>query len=133
MKHFYLKFNHGVEIGARLAYIGHYKRTKDPNILAIANDELKHQIALGLLLKILGEKPSGVIDGFFYVVGSSISFLCKFLPKPLLNFVASSMEVFAIFSYKRLAKQYVNHNITFLNMAKRELEHKAYFKGVSIG
>lgn len=27
MNHFMLKFNHGVEIGARLAYIGHFKRT----------------------------------------------------------------------------------------------------------
>ena len=132
MKHFYIKFNHGVEIGARLAYIGHYQRTKDKKILAIANDELTHQTILAMLLKRYDNKPSKVIDTFFYMVGSSISFLCQIFPKPLLNLVAASMEVFAVFSYSYLAKKYPEYNVTFLKMARKELEHKAYFKGLEI-
>jgi rubrerythrin len=133
LKHFYLKFNHGVEIGARLAYIGHYKRTNDEKILEIAKDELKHQTILALMLKRLGEKPSPVIDTIFYAIGSTIGFLCKIFPKSALNFVASLMEVFAIVSYKRLAKKYEDYNITFLKMAIKELHHAAYFKGIKVG
>lgn len=129
MKHFQIKFNHGVEIGARLAYVGHYKRTGDEKILEIAQDELRHQTILALILKRLGEKPSKTIDSIFYIVGSTIGFLCKVFPKPLLNLVASSMEVFAIFNYTRLASKYMEFNNMFVDMALKELKHKKYFKG----
>lgn len=132
MKHFYIKFNHGVEIGARLAYVGHHQRTKDKKILAIANDELTHQTVLAMILKRYNDSPSRIIDSFFYLVGSSISFLCQISPKPLLNFVAASMEVFAIFSYTYLAKKYPEYNTTFTKMALKELDHKKYFKGLEI-
>lgn len=133
MKHFYLKFNHGVEIGARLAYIGHYKRNRDEHILRIAEEELRHQTVLALMLRQYGEKPSTVIDSFFWVVGSCISVLCKIFPEFMLNLVASLMEKFAIFSYRKLAVTYPNFTYTFLKMALAEESHDEYFKGAEIG
>ena len=39
MKHFLLKFNHGVEIGAYLAYIGHFKRTNEARMVGTETNE----------------------------------------------------------------------------------------------
>lgn len=74
MKHALLKFNHGVEIGAYLAYVGHFKRTNDPKAQEIANEELEHRSELRLTLKYYGEVPSPVIDVFFTVVGKTIQY-----------------------------------------------------------
>lgn len=129
MKNFYIKFNHGVEIGARNAYIGHYKRTQDKKILSIATDELRHQMTLALILKRMDDEPSPVIDSIFYGIGRSIAFLCKIFPERSLNFVAACMEVFAIYSYGKLADDYPEYRKHFQKMAETELEHQKYFRG----
>lgn len=127
MKHFLIKFNHGVEIGARLAYLGHYKRTKNPRILEIANDELRHRETLEYILVMDYEKPSIIIDGFFTVVGNGIRIACAIAPNWSLDFIARTMELFAVFNYRKLARQYPHIRDIFTEMADKEEEHERFF------
>jgi hypothetical protein len=101
-----MKFNHGVEIGVKLAYGGHATRTNDPLIYKIVDEEEQHRMILSYELACLNCKSSFFIDMFFTVVGTVISMLCKVCPISWLNFVARFMEIFAVFSYERLAKLY---------------------------
>jgi len=128
MKHFALKFNHGVEIGANLAYVGHYARTKDNYIRLIASEEIGHREELVAMLTQLGEKPSPIINMIFQFIGNIILKLCAVSPKFLLNIVAQSLEIFAVFSYRRLAKKYPEFADTLNEMADTEQEHENYFK-----
>lgn len=124
-----IKFNHGVEIGARLAYLGHYRATKDKNVLKIANDELDHRTDLLLILQECGTQPSDIIDGVFTLIGTGVYWACQVSPRWALNRVATLLEVFAIFSYRKLAKWYPQYKTTFLMMATTEDEHRRYFEG----
>lgn len=128
MKHFLLKFNHGVEIGAIEAYIGHYKRTKDINILIIANEELEHKLQLCKILDFYDEKPSKIIDFIFKVIGFIIRQLCQLCPIFMLDYVAQIMELFAVVNYVKLSIIYPEFSDIFLKTAKAELTHKLYFK-----
>jgi rubrerythrin len=128
MNHFLLKFNHGVEIGARLAYLGHYKRTKDQGILAIADEELEHREALVQILKYYGEDTCKPIDSAFTAIGNTIHALCQVSPIFMLNFVARSMELFAVVNYSYLSKTYSDFPYTFAHMARAEQRHKQYFR-----
>jgi len=127
MKHFLLKFNHGVEIGARLAYLGHHAVSKDPVILAIANEELEHRETLRFILACHFQKPSPLIDGIFTLIGKTIQTLCYVSPHFLLDFIARTMEAFAVFNYRRLAEMYPSFSDVLTQMADREDVHKAYF------
>ena len=57
-----IKFNYGVELGAYLAYLGHYNRTGNIDVLFIAWDEHEHRKKLGEILDSLEERPSKLID-----------------------------------------------------------------------
>lgn len=128
MKHFGLKFTYGVEIGAHLAYLGHYRRTKDFEVLKIAIDESYHKALLNVMLESLGEKPNGLINGIFQVIGTIVRAACLWSPRFLLNLVARSLEVFAVFSYQTLAKRYPDFSKELLEMAETEARHERYFK-----
>lgn len=123
-----LKFNHGVEIGAYLAYKGHYMAVIDPEVLTIMFDEMEHRKALKEYLEELGEKPSPVIDFIFKAIGTTVQLMCRFFPEWLLDKVACLLEIFAVFSYKHLATVYKDREAMFLEMAKTEQEHKEYFE-----
>lgn len=127
MKHLLLKFNHGVEIGARLAYLGHYKATGDQKVLAIANEELHHMNTLAEILEYYNEKPIPAIDNTFKVVGTIINLACQISPKFMMNFIAKSMELFAVVNYSYLSTVYPEFEYTLKGMAKAELEHETYF------
>lgn len=128
MKHALIKFNYGVEIGAHKAYLGHYDRTKDANVFDIAQDEVEHRAILGDILEELGEKPSKFFNVPFGIIGEVIKRLCAYSPRFMLNFVARSMEFFAVVNYIELAKRYPKYRIQFVKMATREHEHGEYFK-----
>lgn len=131
MKYFWLKFNYGVEIGARLAYIGHYKRTKDPKISEIIEDEKDHQFNLFFMLWSKKQRPSIIINLFFTIIGNIIQYLCKICPIWSLNFVARTMEIFAIHNYKKLSKKYwVDWGSQFNQMAEVEEKHRKYFESL---
>lgn len=128
MKCFMLKFNHGVEIGAKLAYLGHYHRTKDQNIKDIAYEELRHEIALEGMLKHYGQEPNPIIDAIFWTIGNTIYWLCKYCPIWSLNLIARCMEKFAIFNYKKMTKLYPAYANELEWMAITEMKHERYFK-----
>lgn len=128
MSHFLLKFNYGVEIGAYLAYAGHYDATHDLNILHIMDDELTHRAELYRILRDHGEEPSNIINGFFTIVGKVIRRCCHYSPNFMLNFVASSMEIFAVVSYRKLSQLYPKYEMVLLSMAETEETHRQYFK-----
>jgi rubrerythrin len=130
MKHFRLKFNHGVEIGARLAYLGHYIRTGDKKILQIAAEEFEHQQDLRKILQDFGEETCFSIDTSFALIGRVIFHLCAISPRFMLNFVAMALEAFAVFSYNNLSKAYPRYYETFQKMSRAEEEHRIYFKGL---
>jgi rubrerythrin len=128
MKHFLLKFNHGVEIGARLAYLGHYDRVGHEKIKSIAYDELRHKLQLEDVLKHFGEEANPIIDAIFWTIGHTIKWLCRYCPRWSLDLVARSMEMFAIFNYTKLADLYPEWKVTFLHMANAEKDHEEYFR-----
>jgi rubrerythrin len=128
MKHFLLKFNYGVEIGARLAYLGHFKRTKDKTIAQIAQDEMDHQIMLNTILTCNGQRPSVFINFPFLVIGNFIRLACLVCPLFMLDFVARSMEAFAIVNYRYLATRYPDFEGTLRVMADKEQEHQEFFR-----
>lgn len=128
MRLFLLKFNHGVEIGAHLAYMGHYRRTGDPKVLEIANDEVDHKIRLEFVMDHHDVDPSKLIDGIFHVIGTFIYWACQISPRFMLNFVARSMEMFAVFNYKMLEPKFGYYGYIFREMAAKEKEHEEYFK-----
>lgn len=129
MKHFWIKFNHGVEIGAYLAYVGHAKRTNDGRIWEISREELYHRAGLVNILEDFNESPCYLIDSVFRVVGTTIGFSCRFAPLWSLDLVARVMECFAIFNYNKLAIMYPKYAESFLFMSRTEKEHELYFKG----
>lgn len=128
MKHFLLKFNVGVETGAYLAYLGHFNRTGEPGIHRIMREEQQHKNTLLDFLEELGEEPSLPIVFFFLAVGSVIKFMCSFMPLWSLNFVARTMELFAVFSYKKIADLYPSYSRYFMEMAETEQRHEEYFR-----
>lgn len=127
MKHFLIKFNHGVEIGATLAHIGHYFRTKDDQVWNIMIEEMSHGRTLKCILKELEDKLSKFIDNCFKIIGNTIKILCRVCPIWSLNFIARSMEFFAVFNYGKLAKLYPDYAHTFISMATAEERHGNYF------
>lgn len=128
MKHFLLKFNHGVEIGARLAYLGHFERTRILKINQIAHEELMHMHTLETILRFENEVPSPTIDYLFYVIGHFIKWNCRWCPLWSLDLVARSMEIFAISNYTYLSKVYPAHGVALKWMAIAEMDHEEYFR-----
>lgn len=127
MKHFLIKYNYGVEIGARLAYLGHYARTSNPDILAIAEDELAHRNTLQGILEALNEQPNKYINAGFTFVGTTIGRLCSIAPIWMLNGIAELMEMFAVINYTLLKKLYPEYGDVFQDMADTEKRHAVYF------
>lgn len=128
MKHFLIKLNHAIEIGAYEAYSGHYARTLDVNILAIMCDEKNHRRYLKSHLLELNQTSNFLMDSVFYLIGSTISFLCYFCPIRSLNYVANIMEIVATVNYDKLAELYPDKAFTYREMSLHEKEHGEYFK-----
>lgn len=128
MKLLKLKFIYGVEIGAHLAYLGHFKRTKNIDILRIAHDENLHKKQIKEILKTYNTEPNIFINFSFFIVGNIVRYLCLISPKKLLNKIARFLEIFAVFSYGSLAKDFPKYADVLLEMQKTEQDHAEYFK-----
>lgn len=128
MRHILLRFNYGVEIGARLAYLGHHKATGNLEILKIADEELEHRNTCERILRSYGKSPWIVFNMFFTIVGTLINRLCAISPNLLMDFIARTMELFAFFNYSQLAKLYPEHRTAFEVMSLAEKRHEIYFK-----
>jgi rubrerythrin len=131
MKLWMLKFTHGVEVGAHLAYVGHYARTNDRKVESIAKDELHHQALLKKILKSYNSEPDALIDFIFYLIGSTVRYLCYISPEFMLNKVAMLLELFAVFSYDKLAQEFPDFEELLKSMEKTEQEHVDYFRSDS--
>lgn len=128
MKYLFLQFCYAVEIGAHLAYVGHYRRSGDPEIRRIANDELRHMVFLKKILALYGKKPLPVFNAAFFLIGNVIQRFCYVSPLFLLDSVARIMEKFALFSYNTASDLFPQHNVGFDDMYAQEAEHEEYFK-----
>lgn len=128
MRLFMLKFTHGVEIGAHLAYLGHHARTGDFNVFQIAYDEDLHKKQIEVMLRFYKTKPNPIIDFIFYIIGSIVRYLCYISPVFLLNKIATALEMFAVFSYEGLANRFPEHREILLEMGETEKKHIEYFK-----
>lgn len=124
-----LKFCFAVEIGAYLAYVGHYKASNDRKIKSIMRDELTHMVNIKRVLSSMGQKPTVIFNLPFLCIGHIIRVTCSITPKPLLDFVARIMEKFNVVSYDYMAKSFPEHKEIFLEMSQNELDHEIYFKG----
>ena len=124
-----LQLSYAIEIGAELAYLGHYIRTRDSNIYKISNDEFKHQKELKRMLKLVNCSPNTLFNFIFSVIGIFIFILCQISPKFLLNKVALFLEIFAINNYNYIGNRMPFFKKELVKMAKVENEHKEYFNG----
>jgi hypothetical protein len=130
MKWWKLKFTYSVELGASLAYKGHFKRTGDLNIHNIYLDEIDHRDTLIMYIVANHHDPSEFLEAIFLTIGTTVGFLCKIMPTFLLDKVASLLEIFAIYSYYDLAKEFPEYSNTFIEMAETEERHREYFSRV---
>lgn len=128
-----LKYMAAVEIGAYLAYMGHYRRTKDENILLIAFDELEHLNELYRILKSQNSDKSHVLNSIMEFIGTTTGKLCQVCPIWSLNWVASLLEKINVLNYGTVAKLYPTEKKTFLRLLEAEREHDRYFSGLVLG
>ena len=126
-RHILLRFTHAVEIGAYLAYTGHFKRTGEAGIYKIMTEEKEHREMIVTILTHHNREPFILFDLFFFIVGTTIQQLCRIAPVRCLDFVARIMEMFAVVSYNALAQLYPNYSNTFHQMADTEGRHESYF------
>lgn len=126
MRFLLLKFCYAVEIGAYLAYVGHYKASKDSVIKSIKRDELVHMVNIRKVLVCYSHAPNLVFNLAFFMIGSIIKVLCSVTPLVLLDGVAQIMEVFNIISYDLMAKLFPEHKEIFNDMEESEREHEIY-------
>lgn len=127
MKIFLLKLSYAIEIGAHLAYVGHYGVTKDPNVKRIARDELKHMVYLKWMLAYYKKKPSFILNAMFFMVGTCIKYTCYVTPPPLLNKVACLMEKFNVYNYGKMIEIFPHFTVPLWEMEESEKEHEKYF------
>lgn len=124
----FLKFCYAVEIGAYLAYKGHYAKSKDPYIKTIMGNELSHMINVKTILASYSSKPLWIFNLFFLLLGHTIRLLCKVSPVSLLDYVAQVMEVFNVVNYKYLANKFPSYSCLLLRMSTNEKYHNVYFE-----
>jgi hypothetical protein len=128
MKIFMLKLSFAIEIGAYLAYTGHFSVSKDPEVKRIAREELRHMVYLKWMLNYYKSKPSLILNAGFLIVGTTIKYLCYITPKPMLNYVACIMEKINVYNYNNMANIFPHFYPTFWKMEESEREHERYFK-----
>jgi rubrerythrin len=126
MKFIFLRFCYGVEIGAYLAYVGHYEASGDRFIKSIKRDELRHMVMIKRVLAAHGRKPSLLFNIPFLIIGNIIRLTCKITPLVLLDGVAQIMEVFNIISYDIMAKSFPKYKQLFNEMEQNEKDHEIY-------
>ena len=83
------------------------------------------------MLRYHGTKSNKIIDKVFWFIGTSVGLACKVFPLWSLNLVARSLEMFAVFSYERLAIRYPEFESIFLKMARSEKRHELFFKEIA--
>lgn len=125
------------ELAASLAYGGHAASVSDPaereEILVILRQELEHREQVGKMLAELGSAPSLLKERVFFLIGSTISLLCRvggwFIPM----YGAGKLEAGNIVEYEVAARHardagYPQYVDCILLMAEVEWDHELYFR-----
>ena len=125
------------ELAASLAYGGHAASVSDAKerdeILVILRQELEHRAEVGKMLASLGGAPSPAKERIFFLIGSTISLLCRvggwFIPM----YGAGKLEAGNIVEYEIAARHAVGAGRQdlvdcLLKMAEVEWDHELYFR-----
>ena len=128
MKIFMLKLAFAIEIGAYLAYVGHFNVSQDPEVKRIAKEELRHMVYLKWMLAYYKSEPSLILNAGFLIIGTTIKYMCYLTPKFLLDYVACIMEKMNVYNYGKMSKVFPHFYLTFIEMQESEEEHERYFK-----
>jgi hypothetical protein len=127
IKLLFLKFCYAVEIGAYLAYVGHYKRSSDKVVKTIMREELIHMVHIKRILAFYNNKPNILFNLVFLLIGHCVRLTCQVTPLVILDGVAQIMEVFNIISYDILSKSFTQFSGVLSKMSDQELQHERYF------
>lgn len=135
-----MKAAHAIEVGASLAYYGHYRSLPQDsserlNVFLIMKDEIKHRKTLYCQLAEMGECTNPVLDGAFWLIGSSISLACHLMGRDLAMWGARIMEKLGTVCYLELSRTARDLGETALegmlvDMFAAEKRHEEYFKSV---
>ena len=131
MRFLWLKLAYAIEIGAYLAYVGHYAKSNDTKVLAIAKEELRHMVTIKIILNCYNKKPNHLFNLLFFCMGTLIRYSCGLFPKRLLDKVASLLEVLNVMNYNYMAKLFPVFRQDFISMEKAEVRHKEYFRSAA--
>jgi demethoxyubiquinone hydroxylase (CLK1/Coq7/Cat5 family) len=103
-----LRAAHSGELGAALAYRGHWKSLSDiterDSVRKIEADEWAHREQVRELLVTLGERPSYPRDGLFWCVGRLFGFLCGMGGRYLPMYFAGLIEYMNVDQYSRASR-----------------------------
>jgi demethoxyubiquinone hydroxylase (CLK1/Coq7/Cat5 family) len=103
-----LRAAHSGELGAALAYRGHWKSLSDiterDDVRKIEADEWTHRGQVREMLVMLGERPSYPRDGLFWCIGCLFGFLCRLGGRYLPMYFAGLIEYMNVDQYNRAAK-----------------------------
>ena len=133
MKLFLLKICYSIEIGAYLAYTGHFAVTGDKEIRRISREELRHMVLIDRVLKAYKATPNKLFNTLFLLIGTTVKYSCYISPKIGLNLVASLLEKFNVVSYNYMADKFPEYKDLFIEMQENEHEHEIYFASLIKG
>jgi len=125
------------ELGAALAYNGHWRSLKDPvevlEIQKIEQDEWAHRKRIGEMLSEMGSGPKRFKDSCILILGNGLKYLCFVSGWYLPMYVAGWLEARNVVEYEvaaNLAKEagYPQYTGDLKEMAEAEREHELYFR-----
>ncbi len=132
-----LQLAHSGELGASLAYNGHWRSVRDPieqrEIQRIEQEELGHRAEVRQMLDELGAQPERARELKMRLIGRTIALLCRiggwFIPM----YGAGRLESGNVGEYERaarLATRADHHHFveSLLVMAEVEWDHERYFR-----
>lgn len=128
---------HAGELGAALAYGGHWRSLRHPDEIAdvqrIEREELQHRTRVREMLDELGVAPESWRERLMFAIGTSISLLCRvggwFIPM----YGAGAFEKGNVREYEDAARFAVLAGMEpivadLLHMAEVEWDHEQYFR-----
>jgi demethoxyubiquinone hydroxylase (CLK1/Coq7/Cat5 family) len=140
--HGMLRLTYASELGAATAYAGHAAHVRlrghQPHIEKVRDDELRHRAELLVMLEGRGLRPWAILDLFFFCVGTTVAFGCRFWGDWASATGASWFEVNGVAEYRRLAsvaRRLGDEGLatTFDHMAEHEQAHSDLFRELARG
>jgi rubrerythrin len=139
---FMLRLSYSSELGAATAYAGHARHiaiaAHRAHVEQVRRDELHHRDQLREMLDARGLRPWWVLEVFFWMVGSTVAFGCRFWGDWASATGASMFEVNGVAEYDRLAALARRADepelvACFELMARQEQAHRDLFQEMARG